>query len=230
MIFRQLYDHQSSTYTYLLASRMGGEAVIIDPVITNTAQYVELIKQLGLKLVMSIDTHIHADHITASGHLRMHTDCLYAMGEESRAECVSYLMKDNETLKLEDLKLTAIYTPGHTDDSYSFVMNDRVFSGDTLLIRGTGRTDFQNGDAGLQYDSLFQRLLTLPDETLVYPAHDYEGRTSSSILEEKLYNPRLQVKSREEYIAQMDALNLDPPQLIKQAVPANIGCGMVQAA
>jgi glyoxylase-like metal-dependent hydrolase (beta-lactamase superfamily II) len=137
---------------------------------------------------------------------------------------------DGETIKLGALRMQAWYTPGHTDDSYSFVMRDRVFTGDTLLIRGTGRTDFQNGDAGAQYDSLFGRLLKLPDETLVYPAHDYAGRTSSTVGEERIHNPRLQVRSRDEYIAQMEALNLAPPRLIDVAVPANRLCGLNRAA
>lgn len=230
MIFRQLYDHTSSTYTYLIAERRGGEALLIDPVLEKVPEYIQLASELDLQLLISIDTHIHADHVSGGGELRRINDCAYLMGEQSRAECVSYRFKDKETIAVDRLSLTALYTPGHTDDSYSFVMQDRVFTGDTLLIRGTGRTDFQNGDAAAQYDSIFHTLLSLPEDTLVYPAHDYQGRTSSSILEEKLFNPRLQVSSQAEYIEQMEALKLDPPAKMHIALPANIGCGVPQAA
>jgi glyoxylase-like metal-dependent hydrolase (beta-lactamase superfamily II) len=226
VIFGQLYDPISSTYTYLLAERQGGEALIIDPVLDRVTQYLQLVEELDLKLVMALDTHIHADHVTGIGRLRSAVDCATAMGEQSRAECVTVRFREGETLKADGIGLKALYTPGHTDDSYSFVMQDRVFTGDTLLIRGTGRTDFQNGDPGAQYDSLFNKLLVLPEETLVYPAHDYEGRTCSSIGEERRHNPRLQVKSRQAYIDQMNALDLDPPQLIDVAVPANRRCGL----
>ncbi len=230
MIFRQLFDAESSTFTYLLAQRRGAEALIIDPVQENVPQYLQLVRELDLKLVMAVDTHVHADHISGSAKLRDSARCMYAMGQETKAECLTHRFKDNDTLVIGRMTLRAIYTPGHTDDSYSFVMNDRVFTGDTLLIRGTGRTDFQNGDPGAQYDSIFNRLLTLPDETLVYPAHDYQGRTCSSIIEEKHFNPRLLVNSRDEYIDQMNALQLDPPAKIDIAVPANISCGYSQAA
>jgi glyoxylase-like metal-dependent hydrolase (beta-lactamase superfamily II) len=226
MIFRQLYDPISSTYTYLLAERQGGEALIIDPVLDRVTQYLKLVEELDLKLVMALDTHIHADHVTGIGRLRSAVDCATAMGEHSKAECVTVRFREGETLKADGIGLKVLYTPGHTDDSYSFVTQDRVFTGDTLLIRGTGRTDFQNGDPGAQYDSLFNKLLVLPEDTLVYPAHDYEGRTCSSIGEEKRHNPRLQVRSRQAYIDQMDALDLDPPKLIDVAVPANRCCGL----
>lgn len=230
MIFRQLYDSVSSTYTYLLAERRGGEALIIDPVLEHVDQYRKLIEELDLKLVLAMDTHIHADHVTAIGKLAEAEKCASALGEQARAECVATTFTDGEMIKADGLALRAIYTPGHTDDSYSFAMDDRVFTGDTLLIRGTGRTDFQNGDPAAQYDSLFERLLTLPEETLVYPAHDYEGRTVSSIFEEKHFNPRLQVASRQEYIDQMNALELSPPKLLDVAVPSNQKCGLVMAA
>lgn len=226
MIFRQLFDPISSTYTYLLAERSGGEALIIDPVIDQTDAYLKLIEALDFKLVMAIDTHIHADHVTGIGRLRETAQCATAMGEQSPADCVSFRFREGDVLKADGVRLQAIYTPGHTDDSYSFVLGDRVFTGDTLLIRGTGRTDFQNGDPDAQYHSLFHKLLTLPEQTLVYPAHDYEGRTSSTIGEEKRFNPRLQVHSRQEYIDQMNALSLDPPRLIDVAVPANRRCGL----
>jgi len=230
MIFRQLFDPVSSTYTYLLAERSGGEALIIDPVLDRVDQYLQLVRELDLKLVMAVDTHIHADHVTGLGKLRSASGCASAMGEHSAAECVSLRFREGETLKADGVRLDVLYTPGHTDDSYSFVMGDRVFTGDTLLIRGTGRTDFQNGDPGAQYDSLFHKLLVLPEDTLVYPAHDYEGRTCSSIGEEKRHNPRLQVASRQEYVDRMNALRLDPPRLMDIAVPANRACGMEQVA
>ncbi len=230
MIFRQLFDPVSSTYTYLLAERRGGEALIIDPVLERVEQYLQLIRELDLKLVMAMDTHIHADHVTGIGSLRSASQCATAMGDQSKSECVSVRFKEGEILKEDGIRLQAMYTPGHTDDSYSFLMDDRVFTGDTLLIRGTGRTDFQNGDPGDQYDSLFGKLLTLPDDTLVYPAHDYEGRTSSSIIEERAHNPRLQVKSRQEYIDLMNGLRLSAPRLMDKAVPANRRCGLQEAA
>jgi glyoxylase-like metal-dependent hydrolase (beta-lactamase superfamily II) len=230
MIFQQLFDPTSSTYTYLLAEQRGGEALIIDPVLEHVPRYLELVEMLDLRLVMAIDTHIHADHVTGSGKLRKATQCASAMGQQTKAECLSLRFRDGETIKAGKLQMTALYTPGHTDDSYSFVMADRVLTGDTLLIGGTGRTDFQNGDAGAQYDSLFGRLLKLPDETLVYPAHDYAGRRSSTIAEELASNPRLQVSSREEYIAQMDSMDLDPPRMMHIAVPANRYCGLTLAS
>src|SRR6195256_7054581 len=208
MIFRQLFDSVSGTYTYLLASRRGGEALIIDPVLEKVDRYVQLINELDLKLVKAVDTHLHADHITGLGALRDRTHCITVMGEHSKVDVVSMRIAEGDKLTIEGLALDVIYTPGHTDDSYSFRMSDRVFTGDTLLIRGTGRTDFQNGDPRAQYESIFGRLLKLPNETLVYPAHDYKGDTVSTIGEEKAFNPRLQVKSMEAYIELMGKLNL----------------------
>jgi sulfur dioxygenase len=225
MLFRQLFERDSSTYTYLIAGRIGGEALLIDPVRAELSQYLRLIEELELRLVFAIDTHVHADHITALGDLRTETNCATLMGAQSKAECVSHKLSDGERLKVDGLELRALYTPGHTDDSYSFVMNDRVFTGDTLLIRGTGRTDFQNGDAGAQYESLFGKLLQLPDQTLVYPAHDYKGWTVSAIAEERAHNPRLQVRSKQEYIDLMQGLRLPNPRLMDVAVPANLACG-----
>ena len=181
MIFRQLFDSVSCTYSYLLASRRGGEALIIDPVLEKVDRYIQLVDELDLKLVKAVDTHMHADHITGLGALRDRTQCVTVMGERSKVDVVSMRLSEGDKLTIEGLTLDAIYTPGHTDDSYSFVLPDRVFTGDTLLIRGTGRTDFQNGDARQQYDSIFKRLLKLPDSTLVYPAHDYKGDTVSTI-------------------------------------------------
>ena len=230
MIFRQLFDKTSSTYTYLLAERQGGEALLIDPVLDNTAQYVRLIEELDLKLVKAVDTHIHADHITGLGALRELTGCVTAMGAMTRSECVSVHFREGEKLSADNLHLDILYTPGHTDDSYSLLLPDRVFTGDTLLIRGTGRTDFQNGDPAAQYDSLFGKLLKLPEETLVYPAHDYNGMTVSTIGEERRHNPRLQVSDKQAYIDQMNALVLDDPRLMDIAVPANRACGVLDAA
>jgi glyoxylase-like metal-dependent hydrolase (beta-lactamase superfamily II)/rhodanese-related sulfurtransferase len=230
MIFRQLFDSISGTYTYLIASRRGGEALIIDPVIEKVGRYLQLIKELDLRLVKAVDTHLHADHITGLGALRDHTHCITVMGEMSKADVVSMRLADGDKLTIEGVALDAIYTPGHTDDSYSFLMSDRVFTGDTLLIRGTGRTDFQNGDARAQYESIFNRLLKLPDETLVYPAHDYKGETVSTIGEEKAFNPRLQVKSIEEYVGLMGSLNLPNPKMMDVAVPANMKVGFAQEA
>jgi glyoxylase-like metal-dependent hydrolase (beta-lactamase superfamily II)/rhodanese-related sulfurtransferase len=228
MIFRQLFDSVSGTYTYLLASRRGGEALIIDPVIEKVDRYLQLIRELDLKLVKAVDTHLHADHITGLGALRDKTHCITVMGEQTKADVVSMRLADGDQLTIEGLALDVIYTPGHTDDSYSFIMPDRVFTGDTLLIRGTGRTDFQNGDARQQYDSIFGRLLKLPDTTLVFPAHDYKGDTVSTIGEEKAFNPRLQVKSVDEYVTLMANLKLGNPKMMDVAVPANMKVGLHQ--
>ena len=230
MIFRQLFDATSSTYTYLLAERQGGEALLIDPVLEHAERYVRLVDELGLKLVLAVDTHIHADHVTALAALREKTDCATAMGEMTKAECVSVQFREGEKLCADNLHLEILYTPGHTDDSYSFLLPDRVFTGDTLLIRGTGRTDFQNGDAEAQYDSLFGKLLGLPEKTLVFPAHDYNGMTVSTIGEEKRHNPRLQVADKQAYVDLMNSLKLEDPRLMDVAVPANRRCGFKQAA
>ena len=226
MIFRQTFDRKSSTYTYLIASRKGGEALIIDPVLDKTEQYIKLLEQLDLRLVKVIDTHIHADHISGIAELRDRTKCVTLMGEHAPADVVSMHVKDNEKVKIEGIELKALYTPGHTDDSYSYLMNDRVFTGDTLLIKGTGRTDFQNGNPYDQYNSLFDRLLKLKDNTLIYPAHDYKGEMVSTIGEEKQFNPRLQVSSAQEYAQIMNNLNLDSPEMMDIAVPANKSLGM----
>lgn len=225
MLFRQLFERESSTYSYLIAARPGGEALLIDPVKEEVGKYLQLVTELDLRLVFAVDTHVHADHVTALGELRNATSCATIMGAESRADCVSRKVADGELIKIDGIELRALYTPGHTDDSYSFLLSDRVFTGDTLLIRGTGRTDFQNGDPRAQYQSLFGRLLKLPDETLVYPAHDYKGWTVSTIGEERAHNPRLQVQSEQEYVALMRGLKLSNPKLMDVAVPANLGCG-----
>lgn len=229
MLFRQFFDLESSTYTYLLSDQRGGEALIIDPVIAQVAQYGQAIRELGLQLVVALDTHTHADHITGLGQLRDDLGCVTMMGWQSRAECVSHRVREGERIQVGDISLTAMYTPGHTDDSYSFVLDDRVFTGDTLLIRGSGRTDFQNGDPHAAYDSLFNKLLRLADGTLVYPAHDYKGWTVSTIGEERRYNPRLQVDSADEYAHLMNNLNLPSPKMMDVAIPANQACGQVSA-
>ena len=228
MIFRQLFDSVSGTYTYLLASRRGGEALIIDPVLEKVDRYLQLIRDLDLKLVKAVDTHLHADHITGLGALRDITHCITVMGEQTKADVVSMRLADGDQLTVEGLTLDVIYTPGHTDDSYSFVLPDRVFTGDTLLIRGTGRTDFQNGDPRQQYESIFGQLLRLPDATLVYPAHDYKGDTVSTIAEERACNPRLQVRSVDDYVALMNNLKLANPKMMDVAVPANMKVGLHQ--
>src|SRR5262245_39078606 len=228
MMFRQFFDQTSGTYSYLLASRPGGEALIIDPVLEKVDRYLQLVKELDLKLVKAVDTHLHADHITGLGALRDKTHCITVMGEQTKADVVSMRLADGDKLTIEGLSLDVIYTPGHTDDSYSFIMPDRVFTGDTLLIRGHGRTDFQNGDPRAQYESIFGRLLKLPEATLVYPAHDYKGDTVSTIGEEKAFNPRLQVKSVDEYVALMKSLNLPNPKMMDVAIPANMKVGYLQ--
>ena len=228
MIFRQLFDSVSGTYTYVLASRKGGEALIIDPVLDKVERYIQLMNELDLKLVKAIDTHLHADHITGLGALRDRTQCVTVMGEQTKADVVSMRVRDGEKVGIEGLDLDVIYTPGHTDDSYSFTLPDRVFTGDTLLIRGTGRTDFQNGDARAQYELIFNRLLKLPDETFVYPAHDYKGETVSTIGEERAFNPRLRVKSVAEYEQLMANLHLPNPKMMDVAVPANMRVGLPQ--
>ncbi len=229
MIFCQLYDSVSGTYTYVLASRRGGEALIIDPVLEKVERYLQLLQELDVRLVKAVDTHLHADHITGLGALRDRTHCITVMGEQTHADVVSMRVAEGERIGIEGLCLEVLYTPGHTDDSYSFMLGDRVFTGDTLLIRGTGRTDFQNGDPRAQYDSIFNKLLRLPDETLVFPAHDYKGDTVSTIGEEKFFNPRLKVKSIDEYVDQMNNLKLSNPKMMDVAVPANMQVGLRQA-
>jgi sulfur dioxygenase len=229
MIFRQFFDAVSSTYTYLLAARNGGEALLIDPVKEQLPQYLSTLEQLDVRLMYAIDTHTHADHITALGDLRSRTQCVTVMGELTRAECVSLHVHEGEILRVDDLALGAIYTPGHTDESFSFVLNPgapiAVFTGDVLLIRGSGRTDFQGGDAHRSWDSIVNKLFRLPDQTTVYPGHDYKGFTASSIGEERHFNPRLAGKTEAEYVHLMNNLNLPNPKLMDIAIPANLACG-----
>ena len=227
MIFKQLFDNKSSTYTYIIASDKGREALIIDPVIDNVNDYSNLLEELELKLVKVIDTHIHADHITAMNELNKRTNCSRIMGEKSKSEVIDIKIKEDDEIKIDNIKLKAIYTPGHTDCSYSYLMDDRVFTGDTLLINGTGRTDFQNGNPYDAYNSLFNKLLKLPEKTLVYPAHDYNGKKFSSIENERKNNPRLQVSSPDQYAEIMNNLNLANPKMMDIAVPANVKLSLI---
>ena len=222
MIFNQLFDPKSHTYTYIISSGQGREALIVDPVIEKTDEYLKILENLELKLVKVIDTHIHADHVSGLNELNKMTNCTRIMGDNSPSEVVDIKVKDGEKVKIEDIELTALHTPGHTICSFSFFMKDRVFTGDTLLINGTGRTDFQGGSAKDQYDSIFNRLLKLPDQTVIYPAHDYNGKKNSTIIEEKKNNPRLQVKSIDEYIEIMKNLKLDKPNMMDFHVSSNI--------
>ena len=225
MIFRQVFDNKSSTYTYLIASAKGREAVIIDPVIENVEGYIKLLNELDLKLVKVIDTHIHADHVTGASKLKLATNCSTLMGEHTPADAVEIKVKDDEIIKIDQIEIKAMYTPGHTSDSYSFLMDNCLFSGDTLLINGTGRTDFQNGSSKDAYNSIFNRLLKLPEDTILYPGHDYNGKESSTIGNEKKFNPRLQVKNVDEYVELMSNLNLAKPELIDINVSRNIKLG-----
>ena len=225
MIFKQVFDQKSSTYTYIIASADGREALIIDPVLENVEDYIKILNQLNLKLVKVIDTHIHADHVTGAGKLRDKTKCVTIMGEHTPTDAVEVKVKDDEIIQLDKFKIRALYTPGYTSDSFCFLMNNYLFSGDTLLINGTGRTDFQNGSSKDAYNSIFNRLLKLPDETLLYPAHDYKGETVSTIGKEKSSNPRLQVKNVDEYIDIMNNLNLKKPEKIDFNVESNLKLG-----
>ena len=225
MLFRQLFDKASSTFTYLIASAKGREALIIDPVLDNINEYIGLLNELDLRLVKVIDTHIHADHITGASKLKDQTNCTTIMGEQTPANAVDLEVKDEEIIKLDQIEIKALYTPGHTSDSFSFLMNDCLFSGDTLLINGTGRTDFQNGSAKDAYYSIFNKLLKLPEKTLLYPAHDYNGEKVSSIGKEKKFNPRLQVSSENEYVEIMNNLNLPEPKMMDINVARNIKLG-----
>ena len=225
MIFKQLFDKTSSTYTYMIASKHGREALIIDPVIENIETYINLLKEFDLKLVKVIDTHIHADHVTGASLLNKRTNCATIMGEHTPSDTVEIKVKEGEIIKVDKLEIKAIYTPGHTSDSYSFLMNNFLFSGDTLLINGTGRTDFQNGNAKDAYNSIFNKLLKLPEETLLYPAHDYNGKKVSTIGNEKKFNPRLQVNNENEYVEIMNNLNLPKPKSMDINVTRNIKLG-----
>ena len=226
MIFKQVFDTKTSTYTYLIASAKGREAVIIDPVLENVEDYIGLLKEFDLKLVKVIDTHIHADHVTGASKLKQSTNCTTIMGEHTPADAVEIKVKDNELINIDDLKIKSIYTPGHTSESYSFLLDNYLFSGDALLINGTGRTDFQNGSSKDSYHSIFDRLLKLPEDTFLYPGHDYNGKKVSTIGNEKKFNPRLQVKNVDEYIEIMSNLNLSKPEMMDSNVSRNIQLGV----
>ena len=225
MIFKQVFDTKTSTYTYLIASAKGREAVIIDPVIENVNEYIQLLKDLDLKLVKVIDTHIHADHVTGASKLKEVTNCSTLMGEHTPADAVEIKVKDDELIDIDGLNIRSIYTPGHTVESYSFLLDNYLFSGDALLINGTGRTDFQNGSSKESFYSIFDKLLKLPEETLLYPGHDYNGEKASTIGKEKKFNPRLQVKSVDEYVEIMSNLNLSKPEMMDGNVSKNIRLG-----
>ncbi|NJK51466.1 MBL fold metallo-hydrolase [Candidatus Gracilibacteria bacterium] len=226
MLFRQLFDAETSTYTYLIADLDTKEAILVDPVLEQVDRDLKLLKELGLNLRYCLETHIHADHITGTARLRQMTGCLGIVPENAQAACADLHFGDGETLKLGTITIKAIATPGHTDSHNAYLVNrDRVLTGDALFVRGCGRTDFQSGDAGTLYDSVTQRLFTFPDETLVYPAHDYRGHTVSTIGEEKQWNPRFVGRTRDGFIEFMGDLNLPDPQKIMEAVPANELCG-----
>ncbi|QOV22944.1 MBL fold metallo-hydrolase [Anabaenopsis elenkinii] len=226
MLFRQLFDHDTSTYTYLIADETSKAAILVDPVIDNVERDYQLIRELGLTLRYCLETHIHADHITGTGKLRELTGCLGIVPENASASCADRQIQHGEILKLDEITIEAIATLGHTDSHMAYLVNgEKLLTGDSLLIRGCGRTDFQSGDAGSLFDAITQRLFTLPDETLVYPGHDYRGHTVSTIGEEKQFNPRFQGRTRDNFIEFMASLNLPNPQKIMEAVPANQLCG-----
>ena len=226
MLFRQLFDHDTNTYTYLIADKTSKAAILVDPVIDNVERDRQLIRELGLTLHYCLETHIHADHITGTGKLRELTGCLGIVPENASASCADRQIKHGEILKLDEITIEAIATLGHTDSHMAYLVNgEKLLTGDSLLIRGCGRTDFQSGDAGSLFDAITQRLFTLPDETLVYPGHDYRGHTVSTIGEEKQFNPRFQGRTRDNFIEFMASLNLPNPQKIMEAVPANQLCG-----
>lgn len=229
MIFRQLFDSESSTYTYLIGDEATRHAVLIDPVFEQAERDLKLVAELDLTLTHVFDTHVHADHVTASGVLRERTKAT-VVGGVGGARCADIHVHHGEEVRVGDLVFRGLATPGHTDDSVSYLLGDRVFTGDALLIRGNGRTDFQNGNARQLYDSLTRVLFALPDSTLVYPGHDYLGRTVTSIAEEKQYNPRVAGRSEEEFIHIMENLHLPKPRKIDISVPANSACGDLAAA
>ncbi|MES2643428.1 MAG: MBL fold metallo-hydrolase [Myxococcota bacterium] len=224
MIFRQLFDPASSTYTYLVACPRSHEAALIDPVLEHAEAYLALLAELGLTLRYSLETHVHADHVTAAATLRDRLGCRTGVHRDGGAACADVQLTDGDLLPLGDLRIEVRATPGHTASCVAYYLGDRVFTGDALLIGGCGRTDFQQGDASTLYESVHTRLFSLPPDTLVYPAHDYKGRTVSTIKEERATNPRLS-RSRVEFVAIMEHLGLAPPKQIDRALPANQACG-----
>ena len=228
-IFYQLFEHESSTYTYLIADPVTKEAALIDSVIETVDRDLKLIEELGLKLKYVLDTHVHADHITGAGEIRKQTGAKSAVSEGAHVDCVDIALKDGQVLLLGSKRIKAIATPGHTSSCMSFVFDGRVFTGDALLIRGTGRTDFQQGSSDKLYESVHRKLFTLPDETQVYPAHDYRGQTASSIELEKKFNPRIGMnRTKRDFIKTMSELKLANPKKIQEAVPANLACGTIK--
>jgi glyoxylase-like metal-dependent hydrolase (beta-lactamase superfamily II) len=226
MVFRQLFDTETSTYTYLLADNKSKEAIIIDSVKENVERDLHLIQELGLRLIYTIETHIHADHITGAGDLSLRTGAKRVVPKNSQVECADILLADGDELKFGDCNIKAIHTPGHTDTCTSYLIDNMVFTGDALFIRGNGRTDFQNGSAEALYDSITKKLFTLPDDTFVYPGHDYKGMNLSTIKEEKQFNPRIKIgTTKDEFINTMNTLKLVNPKKIQEAVPANLKCG-----
>jgi glyoxylase-like metal-dependent hydrolase (beta-lactamase superfamily II) len=231
MIFRQLFEPQSSAYTYLIACPDSREAVLIDPVLETVERDLQLLEELGLTLRYTIETHIHADHVTGASRLRERTGCRCALPEKSGADHVDLEVREGEPIRVGAVDIDPLYTPGHTDDHHAYYVADgggRVFTGDALLIDGCGRTDFQNGDSAILYRSVHEKIFALPGETLVYPGHDYQQRRVSSVAQERERNPRLGGgKSLEEFVAIMDALDLPRPKKMDLAVPANRECGQV---
>lgn len=225
MLLRQLFDRETSTYTYLVADEQTREALLIDPVIEQAERDLALVKELGLTLRYTLDTHVHADHVTASGTLRERTKCQTVAGVGG-AVCADLHLSGGDSLTLGSLEVTVLATPGHTDDSVSYRVNEHVFTGDALLVRGTGRTDFQNGSSSALYASITNVLFALPDDTRVWPGHDYKGHTQTTIGEERAHNPRIAGKTCEDFSRIMDNLKLPPPVHLARAVPANRGCGV----
>lgn len=225
-MFKQFYDEVSSTLTYLLADEQSRQAVLIDPVTDNIDEYLDFLRHAELNLVYSLETHVHADHITGGGKLKALTHAKTAVSNACGAETADIQLQDHDEIVFGAEKIKVIATPGHTPGSLSFLWRDRLFTGDSLLINGCGRTDFQGGDAGKLYDAITTRLFSLAPETLVYPGHDYNGRRVSSIAQEKLINPRLANKTKAEFVHLMENLNLPKPKLIDIAVPANRKCGV----
>lgn len=225
-MFKQMFDTESSTFTYLIADDVTREAVLIDPVVSHIEDYIAMINQYDLQLKYSIETHVHADHITASGMLRERLAIKTGVSELCGAATADMQLNDGDVLVFGSQKIKVLATPGHTAGSVSFLWNDRIFTGDALLINGCGRTDFQGGDAGVLFDSIANKVFSLSDETLIYPAHDYNGRRLSCVGQEKAINPRLAGKTKAEFIVLMNNLNLPQPKLIDIAVPANRMCGV----
>ena len=228
-MFKQIFDTESSTLTYLLVDDSSREAVLIDPVASHIEDYIAMISQHNLQLKYALETHVHADHITASGLLRQRLAAKTGVSELCGANTADLQLNAGDILLFGNQKIQVIATPGHTAGSLSFLWNDRIFTGDALLINGCGRTDFQGGDAGMLFDSIKQKIFTLSDETLIYPAHDYNGKRVSCVAQEKTLNPRLAGKTRTEFIAIMRNLNLPKPKLIDMAVPANRMCGVPES-